>query len=111
MALLTLPIRGHVVELDVPAELRTTIARDIVIEAGFARRTGHKITSPRGLAQSIARMWIAANADPDAFARRLDALRANIETTTGMSSSLDTQIVSAHITLSGTSPERQPGED
>jgi hypothetical protein len=84
MALLTLPIRGHVVELDVPKELRTTIARDIVIQAGFARRTGHKITSPRGLARSIARQWIAANADPNAFARRLDTLRANIETADDM---------------------------
>jgi hypothetical protein len=84
MALLTLPIRGHVVELDVPAELRTTIARDIVIQAGFARRTGHKIASPRGLARSIARKWIAANADPAAFAGRLDTLRANIETADDM---------------------------
>jgi hypothetical protein len=78
MAQLTLPIRGHVVELDVPAELRTTIARDIVIQGGFARRTGHKIASPLGLAQSIARKWIGASADPAAFARRLDTLRANI---------------------------------
>jgi hypothetical protein len=84
MALLTLPIRGHVVALDVPAELRPTIARDIVIQAGFARRTGHRIASPRGLARSIARQWVAASADPDAFARRLATLRAHIETAEDM---------------------------
>jgi len=84
MAQLTLPIRGRVVEIDVPAPLRTAIARDTVIQTGFARRTGHKITSPRGFARAIAQRWIVASEDPPELERRHATLRAHIETADDM---------------------------
>ena len=85
MAQLTLPVRGRIVSLDVPRELRKTIGQDVLIQAAFMRRTGRSITSPRGFATALARKAISVSADQRETERRLATLHEHIETADDMS--------------------------
>lgn len=84
MAQLTLPVSGHIVSVEVPEALRTTIARDIVIQAAFMRRTGRPIISPRGLARSLVQKAVLASADPHQKQLRLAKLQEQTETAEDM---------------------------
>jgi len=85
MAQLTLPVRGRIVSLDVPRELRKTIAQDVLIQTAFMRRTGRSIASPRGFTMSLARKAISASADQRERERRLATLHEHIEIADDMS--------------------------
>jgi hypothetical protein len=85
VAALQLPIRGRVVSLDVPREMRALIARDILLQAAFVRRTGRTLISPRGFARSIAERAIGSNADAHQGRLWRERLAENIETADDLS--------------------------
>jgi hypothetical protein len=84
MAQLTLPVSGHIVSIELPEALRTTAARDIVIQTAFMRRTGRQIVSPRGIARSLVQKAVLASADPNQKQLRLAKLREQTETAEDM---------------------------
>jgi hypothetical protein len=84
MAQLTLPVSGHIVSIEVPDALRTTVAQDIVIQVAFMRRTGRTIISPRGLARSLVQKAVLASTDPHQRQLRLAKLQEQTETAEDM---------------------------
>ncbi len=71
MPTLQMPIDGELVLLDVPVRARMAVARTLVLESGFHRRTGVKIRWPDRWATKVAAGVIAEAEDPARWAARL----------------------------------------
>ncbi len=71
MSTLQMPIDGEIVVLNVPAKTRTAVARTLVLEAGFHRRTGVKVRWPDRWATKVAAGVVADAENPTRWAARL----------------------------------------